>query len=250
MADDKIVIHDKAKGEIKISTVDLVYIKQVDVGSVLDVMNLSLDLGYSFTNANNLEQINGDIKADYITNKWGANVFYNTVRSTQTGVDPVKRDNGGFGLMAFAKYGLFISFDADYYSNNEQQMDLRTNYSLSFGKYFIKTNRIFFKSSLGAAYLSENYMDTVPDRKNFEGKVSIEYNMFDVGDLNLYSKIDIFPSITEKGRVRTLFSFDVKYDLPRDFYIKAGLKYNYDNKPAEGIDPKDYVYTFGVGWEL
>ncbi len=250
MEGDKIAIHDTEKGNIVITTEELVYIKQVDEGSVLDLINLSMDLGYSFTNANNLEQINGNINVDYYTNIWGISGFFNTVQSRQDDVSPVKRNEGGFGAKIFAKYGLFVTADANFYSNNEQNMDLRSNYSASFGKYFIKTNRIYFNTSIGIAYLMENYADTLSDRESYEGKISLEYNMFDVGDLNLYSKIDLFPSFTENGRLRTLFSFNAKYDLPRDFYIKAGLNYNYDNKPAEGVDPNDYVYTFGIGWEL
>ncbi len=250
MSGEKIKIHDEEKGYIEVSMIELVYIKQIDKGNIFDIMNLSMDLGYSFTNAQNLQQINGSINADYYKNIWGVSGYFNTVQSKQDNVSPVKRNNGGFGAKVFAKYGLFVTADADFYSNDEQNMDLRTNYSLSIGKYFIRTNRIYFNTSVGFAYLMEDYSDTLVDRTSYEGKITMEYNMFDVGDFNLYSKLDLFPSFTEKGRLRTLFSFNVKYDLPRDFYIKAGLNYNFDNKPAKGVDPNDYVYTFGVGWEL
>lgn len=250
MEDGKIIIHDTEQGVITTNNEELVYIKQVDKGSVLDLVNLSMDLGYSFTNAKNLEQINASINTNYYTNIWGVSAYFNTVQSTQDDVSPVKRNNGGFGAKVFAKYGLFVTADADFFSNTEQNMDLRSNYSVSFGRYFIKTNRIYFNTSVGVSYLMENYSDTLVDRESYEGKITLEYNMFDVGDLNLFSKLDLFPSFTEKGRMRTLFNFSAKYDLPRDFYIKAGLNYNYDNKPAEGVDPNDYVYTFGIGWEL
>ena len=122
-----IIIHDET-GNIKVSVKDLVYIKQVDKGSILDIINLSMDLGYSYTNANNLEQINGSINVDYYTNVWGVLGYFNTVQSTQTNVEPIKRNNGGIGTKIFAKYGLFGTIDADFYTNNEQNMDLRSNY--------------------------------------------------------------------------------------------------------------------------
>ena len=247
---DKIILHDEKTGNVEITPEQLVYIKQVDKGKFLDVLNLSMDIGYSFTNAKNLEQINGDINADYYTTYWGVKGYFNTVRSNQKDASAIIRNNGGFGIKGFAKYGIYASLDADYFSNTEQNMALRSNYSVSVGKYFIRTNRIYFNSSVGVAYLIENYRDTLPDNKTYEGKLSLEYNMFDIGDLNLFSKIDLYPSFTEKGRLRTLFTFNAKYDLPRDFYIKAGLNYNYDTKPAAGVNPNDYVYTFGIGWEL
>ncbi len=66
----------------------------------------------------------------------------------------------------------------------------------------------------------------------------------------MFTKLYLYPSITEKYRLRTLLNYTVKYDLPRDFYIKCGIDYNYDNKPIEGVDPDDYVITAGIGWEL
>ncbi len=250
MKGDHVIIHDQEKGDIEVPIKDIVYIKHVDEGNILDVINLSLDLGYSFTNANNLSQLNGNLNGDYYTNRWGINGYFSTVQSTQKEVEPIRRNNGGVGVKVFAKYGLFGNINADYFSNTEQNMRLRSTYSVSLGKYFVRTNKIYFNTSVGSAYLLENYSDTLPDRKSFEGRIGLEYNMFDVGDLNLFSKLDFFPSFTEKGRIRTLFNFTLKYDLPRDFYIKASLNYNYDNKPAEDVNPNDYVYTLGFGWEL
>ncbi|MCD4736473.1 MAG: hypothetical protein K8R53_10540 [Bacteroidales bacterium] len=74
-------------------------------------------------------------------------------------------------------------------------------------------------------------------------------NNYIVGDLDLLTKIILFPSITESGRWRSDFNFDVKYDLPLDFYIKAGITLNRDNRPVEGASETDYVIHTGFGWE-
>ena len=245
-----LTIIDLEKGTVTCQFDELVYLEHVDKGNFLDVVNLSLDFGWSLTKANNLEQFNGDFTADYYTNNWGVFTYYNTVRSTQDDAEKIKRDNGGLGVKAFVTHGYFAQLQADYYSNNSQSMDLRSNYSVSIGKYLVRTNRIYFNTSIGAAFLNENYSDTITDRNSYEGKVALEYNMFDVGDLNLFTNLEVFPSITEKGRVRTVFKFNLKYDLPRDFFIRGGINYSYDNQPIEGVTKDDYVYTFGFGWEL
>jgi hypothetical protein len=59
----------------------------------------------------------------------------------------------------------------------------------------------------------------------------------------------VYPSLTESGRVRADFVFDAKYDLPRDFYIQLGLTVNYDNKPVEGAEDRDYVFQTTFGWK-
>ncbi len=248
--DDKLTILDEEKGAISASPEEIVYIKQVDQGSIFDLLSLNLDAGYSFTNAKNLEQINGSIRADYTTNKWSANIYATTAMSNQTDVESVMRNTAGIGIKAFLRYGLFAGLGADYYSNTEQQMQLRSNYNLTFGKYLFRTNRQYLNTTVGGVFLNENYSDTLADRNSYEGKLGIEYNMFDMGDLNVFTSVNLFPSFTEKGRMRTEFKLDIKLDLPRDFYIKGSLNYNYDNQPAVGVSFDDYIYTFGVGWEL
>ncbi|MFN2128683.1 MAG: DUF481 domain-containing protein, partial [Anaerolineales bacterium] len=65
----------------------------------------------------------------------------------------------------------------------------------------------------------------------------------------LLTNIMVYPGITEKGRWRSDFNLDTKYDLPYDFYIKVSLTINYDNRPAEGASETDYVVQTGLGWE-
>ena len=78
----------------------------------------------------------------------------------------------------------------------------------------------------------------------------IEVNLFDLEDVSLLGSLFVYPSFTESGRWRSDFSLDTKYDLPHDFYIKAGITLNYDNRPAIAGNTTDYVFMFTVGWEL
>lgn len=249
-AENILIINDIEVGKVTVKPESIVYIKQVDQGSILDVINLAFDVGYSFTKSNNLHQLNGSLTADYITNVWGLNIYSSTVRNVQDDAEDVRRDNAGIGLKLFFANDFFGNVASDYFSSNEQQLTLRSNYNASLGRYFVHTNKIYFNSSLGAGYTVENYSDTTETRKSAEGVIKLEYNMFDMGDLNLLTNLSVFPSFTESGRWRSSFNFQLKYDLPRDFYIKTSLDYNYDNQPIEGVNAHDYVITGGVGWEL
>lgn len=246
----KLNIFDKQKGSVVVEPNQLVYIKQVDGGSVLDVINLAMDFGYSIAKANNLKTLNGSVKGDYIVSGWGVKANYSVVKSNQDDAEPTNRMDGALSFEVFFPRDFYAKATANYYSNNSQMIDLRSTYDAGLGKYFVHTNRIYLNTDIGIAYTMENYSDTLDDRKNIEAKIGLEYNMFDMGDLNLFTKLYVFPSITETGRMRSVFNFTAKYDLPRDFYIKTSLDYQYDTKPIEGVDPQDYVFTFGFGWEL
>ncbi len=248
---NKLIIEDKEVGTVSIDPNQLVYLKQVDGGSFLDVMNLSMDFGYSLSKANNLQSLNGSLNVDYIMSKWGLKGFYNALLSSQDNIESTNRQEGEVTGERFFPKDYYAKITTNLFTNNAQDIKLRSTYSASIGKYLIHTNRIYLNTDIGIARTLENYIpDSLSERKNIEGKFGIEYNMFDIDDLNLFLKIDIFPSITESYRIRSTYNFTVKYDLPRDFYIKGSIDYKYDNKPLEGMDPDDYVYTFGIGWEL
>ena len=77
-----------------------------------------------------------------------------------------------------------------------------------------------------------------------------ELNLFNIGNLNLLTKIFAYPSFTETARWRVDFNFDARYEMPfdDDFYIKLSFTYNYDIKPVEGANELDYVIHTGFGW--
>jgi len=247
---NRIVVVDDEKGVLVIPVHELVYFEEVKKGSIFDILKLSLDFGYSFTSSTELHQLNGDINASYNKKKFGFSAFYSTVQNTQKDATPTIRNNGGFGIKYFLHYGLFASINADYYSNNEQQLDLRSNYSIGIGKYIVRTNQIYFNVFIGSALSNENYNDTIPDRQSIEGKIGTEFHMFDLGNVNIFSSAYMFPSFTEKGRLRSILKGNIKYDITDDFYIKTGIDFNYDTKPIGDVKPYDYVFTFGIGWEL
>ena len=249
----KVRISDYVAGNITTEIENVVYLKQVDDGKVFDIMNLSMDFGYSFTKTNNLHQLNGNIHADYYRNKWGIAGNLNVIRNIQDNAPSTKRTTGMLDFKYFMKNDFFTSLIADYYSNTEQQLNLRSTYNLSIGQYLIHSNKVYFNYSFGLAYTLENYVESTsnPDKLNsIEGTVKLEYNMFDMGDLNMFTNVTVYPSFSERGRVRMIAKLSAKYDLPRDFYIKGTFDYNIDNKPIEGANAEDYVYTVGLGWEL
>jgi hypothetical protein len=247
---NKIIVSDKEKGFITLEIVDIVYLKDVDEGSLFDIMNLALDLGYSYTKSNNLHQFNGSVHADYYRKTWGIALKANTIKNAQDNAPSTDRFTGNLDFRVFLSKVFFSSVIADYYSNNEQQLHLRSNYNVSIGQYIIRTNKVYFNYSIGFAYNYEDYITGIDNVSSLEGSLKVEFNLFDMGDLNMFTNVTCYPGITEKGRLRLISKFTAKYDLPRDFYLKASYDYNLDNKAVEGATDSDYVFTFGLGWEL
>jgi len=72
-----------------------------------------------------------------------------------------------------------------------------------------------------------------------------------MGDLDLTTSLYGYPSLTQKGRFRTDFNFDVRYEFAFDLSFGVGFTLNYDSKPpVTGASKSDYILQTTIGWEL
>ncbi|MCG8581683.1 MAG: DUF481 domain-containing protein [Bacteroidales bacterium] len=252
-------IHSIENNEIKIITLDgrstivspeeIVFMESVDK-DFWSKMNASIDFGWDLTKANNLRQASLRSNIGYKAERWSISTYYNAFSSNQDSVSKVSRDDAGIGFRYYFQRKWFGGLSTSFFSNTEQKLILRSNGQIGAGTYLIQTNAAYWNISAGASFNSERYEHSGDDRQSLEGFFATELNLFDTGDLSLRTKIALYPSITESGRWRSDLNFDVKYDLPKDFYVKLGITFNYDNRPVQGASESDYVFATGFGWEL
>ena len=234
---------------------EVVYLRELDK-AFWSKLYANVDIGYSITKASNLQQYNADVILGYKSDKWTLKSTYRQVRSSQDSVEPIRRIEGSLSGDYMLGSGIFFGAALNFLSNSEQNLELRTTGSVGAGYYLVRTNSMIWNSFLGVAINNEQFspgpeaFEETPDRESYEGLLGIVVDIYDFGDLDLYSDLRWFPSFTEQGRNRIDFKFDLKYDLPLDFYIKAGFTLNYDNDPAPGASQTDYVILSGFGWEL
>lgn len=137
-----------------------------------------------------------------------------------------------------------------YLSNTQQALNSRHNARLGVGRYLVSNNKLLFGLSLGLNYNNEDFVDITGSRESAEFFLSSNLNLFNFKDVALISRLDYYPSLTETGGQRTDFMFDARYKLSLDFYIKAGLQFNYDNQSAIMGSNFDYIFTTGFGWKF
>jgi hypothetical protein len=262
----KVFIDNEEGEDVTVDQNDVVNIMGLEEGGFLSRLSASIDFGLSLTKANNQRQLNGNIIASYLEDRWSADLYYNTLITTQDDVSDIQRNDGGLGYRYFLPADWNVGADLVFLSNTEQSLDLRVIGKLGVGNFIRRTNSLYWNVYGGLAYTSETFSpvfdpidgttSTAPDRNSMEGFFGTELNLYDIGDLNLLTSLIVYPTIisdesVESGRVRTDFRFDAKYDdiLIDDFYVRAGFTLNYDNRPAEAGRDVDYIFTTGFGWE-
>jgi hypothetical protein len=250
---EKVLIQDEDEGDVTVNLIDIVYLKSVE-GNFLSRIDLLMSIGYSLTKANESHQVSARINAGYLSNKIGVDLYFNAVRTIQTPDSTTirtARTEGGLGFKFFIYKDWFALAGTELLQSTEQKLNLRAVTRGGFGNYLVNTNRMYFVLAGGAAWNYEDYSDpAINDRNSAEAFAALEYNIFDIGDLDLKTNLTGYPSLTESGRFRTDFSFDLKYEFPLDFFINLGFTLNYDNQPVEGASETDYVLQTTFGWEL
>lgn len=228
---------------------DIVFLEPIGK-NFLSRLTVDIDLGITLTKANNLKQVTSNLSGTYLANKWRGNGYFKTVLSRQDSIADVNRMDGEIGAQYFLPNDWYVSTSAIYLSNDEQKLDLRSTYKGGLGYFLIHSSRMYLGVNGGLAYTSENFTNDTPHKTSAELYFGIRFNKYDIGDLSLLTSAVVYPSLTESGRYRADFNFDMKYDLPLDFYVKMSLTYNYDNQPIEGASDTDYVFTTSFGWEF
>ena len=248
-----VLINDTEKGITREQFEDILFLKEVDP-TFWSRVDFLISIGYTLTKANNNQQFSGNLETGYVSSKFKSDLSIGAIRTFQEDdeyTSKTSRTSAGLGFLFFIVKDWFAVARTDLLQSSEQQLNLRAITKGGVGNYVVKTTRMNLGLAAGAAWNYENYSDvTATGRNSAEAFVALEYNIFNLGDLDLLTKAIAYPSLTESKRFRTDFSFNMKYEFKRDFFINLGLSVNYDNQPAEGSSPFDYVFQTTFGWEL
>ncbi len=248
VGDGQIEIIRASGDNVTVPAYEIVYLNSID-DTFLSRLSASFDLGFSFTKARNLRQFNFSLGLGYLAEKWALGMDYSFVASNQDEVDRIQRGDGSATFQYFLPKDWYALASLSLLSSTEMMLNLRTTTKVGLGKYLIHTNQTYWGVAAGLNFNNEDYYEE-DARQSLEGYLGTELNMYDVGDLNLTARVAAYPSFTESGRWRMDIGINSKYDLPLDFYLRAGFTLNYDNQPVEGAGTTDYTFQFGVGWEL
>jgi len=230
---------------------EVVWLDDLDKG-FWSQLYASIDIGFDLTKANNLRQLSSRTNLGYMAKRWNIDGTYNALYSKQDDADRIERTEGAIGYKYFLPRDWYPYATLNFLSSTEQMIALRTTAQMGLGKYVIHTNASYLGFLVGVNYNNEEFsVDSIPGKKSWEGVLGSELNLFDIGDLDLMTKVMAYPSFTEKGRWRADIDFNAKYEMPfdDDFYIKLGVTFNYDNQAVQSGSELDYVLHTGFGWE-
>jgi putative salt-induced outer membrane protein YdiY len=233
---------------VEVESHEIVYLNALDE-KFWSRLSLYIDIGTDITKANDLRQFTINTGTGYLADRWKSNITFNNLRSSQAKTEPIKRTEFAGNFNFFLPKDWFVLYNLNMLSNTEQLLDLRTSNMIGMGKYLIHSNQTYFAFQGGLNLNNEKFQkkSSIQSGELFLGA---QYNVYDIGDLDLITTAVIYPSLTEKRRFRTDFKVDIRYEFKFDLFFKIGSSLNYDNQPTEGASKTDYIFQTTVGWKL
>ena len=210
----------------------------------------SFDLGFSYTQASGVAQLNSAFQMKLRRPKAETSVALNTFFTRQPDQPDSDRSTaqlihawirpGGWRVFAFGQ--------AD--RNPELGYTLRASGAGGVGRDFVKTNRQRFSTGGGLSVNREFPVDA-EDFTNVEAVLYAAYSLFSYN----YPKTSVdvmstvFPSFSDTGRVRVEVSAQVRRELWSDFTVAFSVYDSYDNRPpTEGAKKNDVALSLSLGW--
>ena len=203
----------------------------------------------SLNKANETKQFNTISTVSYLTDAWSLEGNYTSLWNLREDVPTTKRNELGTNFLYFLTDRWYSVTFGTFLQSDELQLDLRSSIGTGVGRYLVANNRWLLSINAGGAWTNENFEEPlVSNRNTGDAFGAIEFDAFNIGDLNILAQFSVFPNLNDLGRVRMNFRNDFKWDLPQDLYFSVGFTSNFDSSPPTDTPRNDYIFSTSVGW--
>jgi len=234
---------------------EVVSIRPFDTGFFART-NGFIDLGTNVARANSLSSILLTGQFNYRGPKWGFNFGGDIYRQRQETTDTAgvtteqstSRSSASLRGDRYlgARWGVSAAGTAE--QNEELELDGRFLGSLAAQYQVIRNQGIELLVVAGGTYNDEQFVG-VPRSTTGELLVAGGFDMFDVGDLDVFTSLKTYSNPTGSGRIRIEFDGRVAWEFISDFNLGLTIIERYDSQPPSTTAAKrDYQYSLTFGW--
>ena len=221
--------------------------------SFIERLSGSLSLGLNVTKAADVsDQFNIAASATHRTKEraWNARI---SAIATESENSVSERADLSVSMTRFRTNRWFNTYNVALESSDELALDLRTSIGAGIGRYLVQTNTIEFDVLAGLSASQELLQDESDSLESLEGMLVVGFSryLYDHPKIDIDLSLKVFPSLTEKGRVRGQFDARIRRELVEDLFLDLTVFANYDNQPqAEEGATTDHGIVTSLGWSF
>ena len=212
----------------------------------------AIDFGYSFTSGNSQSTLNADSSAAYKTAGWEAATSFDSTFNGQSGASKTNREDLQAAFYKYLNRNSFVVGLSDFLHSSQQDLQLRTTLGGGYGRFLKRTTNSNLAWLGGFVYTNESFNTTAgqPSDQNMEAVVGLQYNLirFNFGEFN--SKLQVFPGLTDAGRVRLKTNNSLSIKLRNNFHLAFTFWDNFDSRPPATAKRNELGISTGIGWSF
>ena len=212
----------------------------------------SVSLGFSYTKASNLLQLNSSANVVYRGRNKESEVNMNSVVTDQEGQEQTQRFDFSFDQTLLFNGRWFGTAGVGVQRNTALGLDLRLLAQGLGGNQIIQTNSNALSVGGGLSANREWQIGGDEPSYNLEALASISHSKFryDMPHVNLVTKLTAYYNLTHQGRFRLEFNTNLSWEILTDFYVRLSLYDSYNNTPPTGSPTNDWNTSFSLAYSF
>jgi hypothetical protein len=249
--DRRLVLVPGQDGQVVDLTMDtVVRIDPIERGELWKRLDGYLTAGYDYTKSNDLQTFTftGGLNSRTQKRRWS--IDGSSQITSQQGNDDSQRWNVTADWRRFLANRYFAEGFGGFESNDELGLDLRSMLGGAFGRYLVQTGHQEWGAYAGLAYNHEDYAGS-GTQDSLEAVLGTQYDFFryDSPEASLDAMLNLYPSLTQSGRVRAEGKVRSRYEIVKDLFFEVSLYGSYDSDPGTEADSNsDYGLTTSLGY--
>lgn len=231
---------------------EVVRVAPIDQGRFIDRLDGYVTAGYDYTKSSGVRQatFTGGLSSRDEKRQWAIDSSATLI--SQSGQDDTNRYNIGAFNRRFLADRWFVQGFGSFEGNDELGIDLRTTIGAAYGRFLRQDQKTDWAAYAGLAVTRENFSEQ-PTNESVEGVFGTQYWFFryNAPEASLNATLNLFPSLTESGRVRSEAQMNARYEIVSDLFFQLSFYGSYDSEPGAGADSKsDYGVTTSLGYSF
>ena len=250
---DSLTVADSGGEQTTVPVADTVRVAQMDqAGSFRSRLDGNIEFGFSYSDSTKIGQLSLGAEITHRDAKrlWGLDLSVAESDAPETGSSGTATI--GLETRRFLGDRWFWMGLGRFEQNDSLGLDLRSLIGGGGGRYLIQNTNQELSLVGGLVGTREEFADG-HQISGSELLLGVDYDAFrfDSPELQLGTRLLVFPSLSISGRVRSHASISLRYEIIKDLFAGLSLAHIYDSEPQSiGAQSSDYSVTSSIGYKF